>query len=58
MKADVRIDVQPMPPGGVTTVHDRDGRIRMPEDRVGERHPRRPRADDEVIGFELVVHGE
>jgi len=57
MKSDVGIGVEPMPAGRVTTVHDRDGRIRMPEERVGECHPGGPGADDEIVGVELLVHG-
>ena len=34
----------------------RDGRVGMREQRVGERHPRGAGADDEIVGFELVVH--
>ena len=56
MEPDVRIGVQPMPAGRVTTVYDGDGRIRVLEQCVGERHPRGAGPNDEIIGFELLVH--
>jgi len=58
MKSDVGIGVEPMPAGRVTTVHDRDGRIRMPEERVGECHPGGPGADDEIVGVEIKAKPE
>ncbi len=56
MEPHVRIGVEPMSAGRVASVDDGDRGVRMREERVGERHPRRPGADDEIVGFELRPH--
>ena len=39
------------------TVHHDDADVRMVDQRVRERHPRRARADDQIVGFQDRHHG-
>src|SRR5262245_39049983 len=56
MQADVGIGVDPVSAGGVAAIDDRDGRVGMREQRVGERHSRGARTDNEIVRFEFLVH--
>jgi hypothetical protein len=40
----------------VAAIDDRDGRVGVGERRVGERHPRGPRTDNEIVRFEFFVY--
>ena len=43
---------QPMPARRCTAVHQRDADVRVVDQRVGERHPGRARADHQVVGLD------
>ena len=53
VEAHERIGVQPVAAGPVAPVDEHDLGTRVGEQRVRERHPRRTRSDDEVVGLDL-----
>jgi len=53
METDVGIGVDPVSARSVTAVDERDRRVGMREQRVGERHRRGPGTDHEIVRFEL-----
>ena len=52
MQTDKGISVNPVSAGGVAAIDDRDGRVGVGEQRVGERHPRGAGTDNEIVRFE------
>ena len=56
MKPDERICRQPMPSDGVPAVDERHARVGVVDERVGERHPGRARADHEVVDVDERRH--
>lgn len=56
MQADVGIGVDPVSAGRVAAIDDRDRRVGMVEQRVGERHRRGTGADHQIVRFEFFVH--
>ena len=58
METDVGIGVDPVPARGVTAIDDRDRRLGMREQRVGEGHPGGPGTDHEIVRLEFFVSHE
>ncbi len=56
MEPHVGIGVDPVSPRRVATIDDGDRRIAMREKRVGKPPPCSPRPNDEIIGFDFIVH--
>ena len=52
VQLDERVRVEPMPAGRVPAVDQRDVHIGVIDQRVGERHAHRARADDEIVGLQ------
>ena len=57
VQPDERVRVEPVTAGAMPPVDEHDLGVRIAQQRVHERHPRRPRPDDEVIGLQLVHAG-
>jgi len=57
VEPDVRVGVLPVASRRVATIDDRDRRIRVGEQLVGDRHPGGPCPDHQVVRLELFVHG-
>ena len=57
MEADKGVRVQPMAADAVPTVHHDHADVRVVEQRVRERHPRRARADHQIVGLQHLDHG-
>jgi hypothetical protein len=57
VEAHERIGVEPVAARPVTPVDEHDLGVRVRDQRVRERHPRRTRSDDEVIGLDF-PHGD
>ena len=57
VQPDEGVGLQPVPADAVATVDQRDARVGVVDQRVGERHPDGAGADHEVVGLEGASHG-
>ncbi len=57
MEADEGVRVQPMSADTMPTVHHDDVDVCVVDQRIGERHPRRACADDQIVRFQDRRHG-
>ena len=56
MEPNERVRVEPVPADAVAAVDEGHGGVGVPDERVGERHPRRAGPDHHVVGLQHLGH--